>query len=208
MGIVREIVDVASSHVGATLLILLGACVLAFLMNAVALPLPPTWIVLAIIHATTHVPLLLLTLFGTLGATFGRGCFALSIQFFNTKLPPKMRANAEALARSVHQHARWPTPFVATYTFLPLPSNPLFVAVGMGALPVRPSMTGYFLGRWANNTIALLAAKPVAGNIRDLFTHSLSWQALAQAALAIGAYLVFLSLPWKRWLGVETPSTT
>lgn len=189
-------------------LILLLTCLLALVMNAVALPLPPTWVALAVIHATTHVPLLPLVIFGTLGATLGRGCFALSIGFFNTRLPSKQRENAEALAQAVHRQAKWATLFVAIYTFLPLPSNPLFVAVGMKALPLRSSMIGYFLGRSGNNTIALLAAKPVAGNIHDLFTHSLSWQSLVQAALAIAAYLIFLSLPWKRWLHLDTPEAS
>jgi membrane protein DedA with SNARE-associated domain len=190
-----------------TLLVLLSTCALAFAMNAVALPLPPTWVVLAIIHNTTHVPILPLTFFGTLGATFGRGAFALSTRYFNTKLPPKMQTNATALASAVHRRARWATPFVALYCFLPLPSNPLFVAVGMDALPLAQSMTGYFIGRWANNTLTLLVAKPVAGSIRDLFAHALSWRSLAQAAVAIVAYLIFLNLPWKRWLHLDTPAS-
>ena len=190
-----------------TLLILLSACVLAFAMNAVALPLPPTWVVLAIIHNTTHVPILPLTFFGTLGATFGRGAFARSIGIFNTKLPPKMRANAISFASAVHRRARRATPFVAIYCFLPLPSNPLFVAVGMDALPLPQSMAGYFIGRWANNTLTLLLAKPVAGSIRDLFTHALSWRSLAEAAVAAVAYLIFLSLPWKRWLHLDAPAS-
>jgi membrane protein YqaA with SNARE-associated domain len=190
-----------------SLVILLSACALAFAMNAVALPLPPTWVILAIIHNTTHVPLLLLTLFGTLGATFGRGCFALSIRTLKTKMPPKMRAHAAALASAVHSRARWATPFVALYCFLPLPSNPLFVAVGTDALPLPQSMLGYFIGRWANNTLVLLLAKPVTGNIRDLFAQSLSWRSLAQGAAATAAYLVFLNLPWERWLHLDAPES-
>jgi membrane protein DedA with SNARE-associated domain len=205
MGILLGTDGLANGQVMATLPILLLAGALAFVMNAVALPLPPTWVVLAAIYGTTHVPLLLLTLCGTAGAALGRGVFALSIRFFDTRLPAKLRANAEALARAVHRRARWATPFVAVYTFLPLPSNPLFAAVGMGALPLRPSMAGYFLGRWANNTIALLAARPVVGNLHDLFARSLSWRSLAQAAVAVVAYLIFLSLPWRRWLGLDAP---
>lgn len=190
-----------------TLLVLLSACALAFVMNAVALPLPPTWVVLAVIHNTTHVPLLLLTLFGTLGATFGRGAFARSIRVFNRKLPAKMRANATDFASAVHRRAKWATPFVAIYCFLPLPSNPLFAAVGMDALPLPQAMVGYFIGRWANNTLALLAAKPVAKNIHDLFAHALSWRSLAEAVVAILGYVIFLSLPWKRWLHLDAPAT-
>jgi membrane protein DedA with SNARE-associated domain len=189
------------------LLILLLTCLLALVMNAVALPLPPTWVMLAVIRGTTQVPIVPLVIFGTIGATLGRACFALSIRFFNTKLPAKMQANAEALARAVHRQAKWAIPFVALYTFLPLPSNPLYVAVGMGALPLTQSSIGYFMGRSVNNTMALIAAKPVAGSLHDIFTHSLSWQSLIQAVLAIAAYLIFLSLPWKRWLHLDESET-
>jgi membrane protein DedA with SNARE-associated domain len=116
------------------------------------------------------------------------------------KLPPRLRANAEALAQTVHRQERSATPFVALYTFLPLQTNPLFVAVGMGALPLPQSMIGYFVGRLAHNTILLLTARPVVGNVHDLFARSLSWRSLAQAGAAVVACLIFLSLPWKRWL--------
>lgn len=189
---------------GTTLLILLGAFAAALALNAFVVPLPPTWAVLALIHGATAAPLLPLALAGALGAAAGRGCFALAVRHLNTHLPGRMRANAEALAAAAQRHARWPLLFVAVYSFLPLPTNPLFAGVGMGALPLRKSIVGYFAARWAQTTLLLLGTRPVARDVRALFAHSLTWVSATTAAIIV-AYAIFLSLPWQRWLGIATP---
>ncbi len=123
---------------------LVSAWALVFLMNAVTFPLPPAWTVLAAYYATGRVPLLPLTLVGSAAATLGRLLFSWTVARFTGRLSAQEQANAEALADAANRRLHWPWLFVIIYSFLPVPSDPVFVAIGLGALPQRSSTIAYF----------------------------------------------------------------
>lgn len=187
-----------SASIGA----LLSAWALVFLMNAVTFPLPPAWMVLAAYHVTTPAPLLPLTIGGSAAATLGRMIYARFVGTFTIHMSADVRANAQALAAAAHAHWRWPWLFVVLYSFLPISSDALFTAVGLGALPVRSSLLAFFLARSIFNTVMVQAAGPVVSNVSELFAGRFGWSSLLVVVGAIGAYVLFLKLPWARWLGV------
>jgi hypothetical protein len=149
---------------------LFAAWALILLMNFVPVPMPPTWMVMVALHATVDLPLLALTIGGTAAAALGRAGFALQLRRSNRQLPPDMRANAEALAVVANRRLHWPTLFVVLYSLLPLSSNPVFMAVGLGALPLRSSVVAFFLARSVFNTAMVLGSKTVTSSVADLFT--------------------------------------
>ena len=189
----------ATSTIGA----LLSAWALVFLMNAVTFPLPPAWMVLAVYHATTPVPLLPLTIGGSAAAALGRIVFARQVSNLTIHLPADAQANAQALASAAHTHGRRPWLFAALYSFLPISSDALFVAVGMGALPTRGTLQAFFLARSIFNTLMVQVASPVVSNIGDLFAGRFGWSSVLLVLGATVGYALFLKLPWARWLGVE-----
>ncbi|MBV9354532.1 MAG: hypothetical protein JO023_03285 [Chloroflexi bacterium] len=182
---------------------LLSAWALVFLMNAVTFPLPPAWMVLAAYHATTPVPLLPLTIGGSAAAALGRMVFARLVGTFTLHLPADARANAQALAAAAHTRWHWPWLFVLAYSFLPISSDGLFVAVGMGMLPAHSSLLAFFLARSVFNTVMVQIAGPVVSNVADLFAGRFGWSSLLVVVAAVAAYVLFVKLPWARWLGVQ-----
>src|SRR5438270_4815754 len=126
---------------------LLSAWTLLFVSNAVTLPLPPAGTILAAYYASGQNPLLPLTLGGSATATLGRLLFAWQVGRFTERLSAAERANAQALSIAAQRRLRWPWLFVVTYSFLPVPSDPVFVGVGIGALPRRSTTIAYFLAR-------------------------------------------------------------
>jgi len=184
---------------------LLSAWALVFLMNAVTFPLPPAWMVLAAFHVTTPAPLLPLTIGGSAAATLGRMIYARLVGAFTIHMSADVRANAQALATAAHAHWRWPWLFVVLYSFLPVSSDVLFIAVGLGALPVRSSLLAFFLARSIFNTVMVLVAGPVVSDVGELFAGRFGWSSLLVVVGTVAAYALFLKLPWARWLGV-TPA--
>jgi len=193
-------VDALSSPLGA----LLSAWLLVFLMNAVTFPFPPAWMVLATFHTTTPAPLLPLTVGGSAAAALGRMVFARLVGTFTVHLPADARSNAQVLANAAHTRWHWPWLFVLVYSFLPISSDALFVAVGMGALPAGSSLLTFFLARSLFNTLMVQATGPVVSNVADLFAGRVGWSSLLVVVGAILAYVLFLKLPWARWLGVDS----
>jgi membrane protein DedA with SNARE-associated domain len=179
------------------------AWAIVFAMNAVTLPLPPAWMVLASMRAYTQVALLPLTIGGSAAAALGRLLYAWQVKKFTHRLPPDAQANARALAVAAHSRLRWPWLLVVVYSFLPISSDAVFTAVGMGALPVHSTVVAFFLARSIYNTLMVLAAGPVASNLADLFAGRLGWQSILVVLLAAGGYVLFLKLPWARWLHVQ-----
>jgi len=98
--------------------------------------------------------------------------------------------------------------FVAIYSFLPVPSDPVFVAIGTGVLPQRSSTVAYFLARSVFNTLMVWAAGPVVSNLGDLFAGRFGWTSVVVVLAAVGGYVLFLKLPWAGWLGVGPAHTS
>ena len=186
---------------GTSALILAWAIV--FAMNAVTFPFPPAWTVLAAFRAYTQVALLPLTIGGSAAAALGRLVYAWQVKTFTRRLPSDAQVNAQALAAAAHSKLRAPWVFVVIYSFLPISSDAVFTAVGMGALPLRSTVLAFFLARSIYNTLMVVAAGPVVSNLADLFAGRLGWQSILIVLLAIGGYVLFLKLPWARWLGVQ-----
>src|SRR5262245_3671064 len=86
---------------------LLAAWGIALLINVVPAFMPPTWSVLAVIHGTSHPPLLLLTVGGAAASAVGRTMLALASGKLGRFLPKTDRGNAEALRESCNRHRRW-----------------------------------------------------------------------------------------------------
>jgi uncharacterized membrane protein YdjX (TVP38/TMEM64 family) len=187
---------------------LVSAWALVFVMNAVTFPLPPAWTVMAAYYATGRVPLLPLTLVGSAAATLGRLLFSRTVARFTGRLSAQEQANAKALADAANRRLRWPWLFVIVYSFLPVPSDPVFVAIGLGALPQRSSTIAYFLARSVFNTLMVWAASPAVSDLGDLFAGRFSWSSLVVVLAAVCGYVLFLKLPWARWLGVPTPEVS
>src|SRR5262249_50356995 len=138
----------------------------------------------------------------------GRTVFALIVGRFTSRLSAEQRANAEAISTAAHQRLRWPWLFVVLYSFLPVSSDPVFVAVGMGALPMRSTIISFFLARSIFNTAMVIASRPVVSSVADLFTGRVDWTSLLAVVGAVGGYVLFLRLPWARWLGVRPAATS
>ena len=172
-------------------------------MNAVTFPLPPAWMVLAAVYTTMPTPLLPLTVGGSAAAAVGRGLFSRFVAAFTGRLPASSRANAEAIATAAHTRLRWPWLFVVIYSFLPISSDGIFIAVGLGALPATSSLIAFFLARSVYNTLMVTATGPVVGNVIDLFSGRFNWGSVVLVVLSVFAYVLFLRLPWARWLGTQ-----
>jgi hypothetical protein len=187
---------------------LLLAWLVVFVINAITFPFPPAWMVLAAFHTYSEVPLLPLTIGGSATTALGRLLFAWQVKTFTYRLPSDAKANAEALAAAAHSRLRSPRLFVVIYSFLPISSDGLFTAVGLGALPLRSTLLGFFLARSVYNTLMVIAAGPFVSNLSDLFGGRMGWRSIAVVLLTTSAYALFLKLPWARWLHLQPQAAT
>ncbi len=188
---------------------LLAAWGIALVTNVVPAFMPPTWSLLAIFRVTAAPPLLLLTIGGAIASTLGRAGLTLLCRRFRGLLPERDRRNAEALSHFLKRHRRWRDVIVFGYCLGPFPSNPLFIAAGVGRMPLLPIAVAFFVSRAISYTFWVWTTGQVSENLGGLFLHELtSWQAIVLQIAALASVVVLLRLPWARWLGLpEGPAS-
>lgn len=189
-----------------TILWLLAAWAVALIVNLVPAFMPPTWSVLTIFKITAGLPLLPLTLGGVAMAALGRVALALLSRRYGEKLPRTDRENAEALGAFVNTHERWREVIVFGYCLAPLPSNPLFIAAGVGDVPLLPVTLAYFCARAIVDTLYVWSVERVSKSAGGLFLDQLtSWKSLAVQVVSVILLALVFRLPWAKWLGLHKP---
>ncbi len=83
----------------------------------------------------------------------------------------------------------------------------MFVAVGLRALPWASTFIAFLLARSLFNTIMVVSARPVVAKVADLFAGRFNWSSVPIVLATVAAYVLFLSLPWARWLGTSRPAS-
>ena len=114
---------------------------------------------------TRPVPLLILTVGGAAMSAVGRTGLALLSRRLDHRLPEKDRDNARALADFVNRHRNWRDAIVFLYCLGPFPSNPLFIAAGVGRIPLLRLTLAFFLSRAIADSFWVWTARSVSHGI-------------------------------------------
>lgn len=185
-----------------TVLHLVMAWALVGGMNVVPAFMPPTWSVLAVFRIHEHLPLLPLTIGGAGASMLGRVALARLSQRAGQHLPEKDRDNAMALANALRKHPRWQDAAVFAYCLGPFPSNSLFIAAGIGRLPLQRVALVYFLSRSLGDTFWVWTASKISYSLGDAFGRALtSPRSIATQVASVGLVMLVCRLPWAKWLG-------
>jgi hypothetical protein len=172
------------------------------LINVLPAFMPPTWSVLALFHISYHLPLLPLTIGGAAVSAGGRVVLARLSRRLGSRLPVKDRQNATTLASFVQAHPQWRDVLMFAYCLGPFPSNTLFIAAGIGRLPLRRVTVIFFISRSLGDTLWVWATAGVSRNLGDIFSDALtSPRSIAAQIASVALIVVVCRLPWATWLG-------
>lgn len=176
---------------------------LVFLINVVPAFMPPTWSILAFFLIRFDLPLLPLALGGAIAASLGRTALALlSRRFGRRMLTPERHENLLRLGQWLEERARWATPIaVLVYSFGPIPSNQLFIAVGLAEMRLAPVVAAFFVGRVISYTFWAFTAHEVIDRLDNVFVGY--WSNLAALAFQIAVIVllvIFTRIDWPKVL--------
>jgi len=130
--------------------------VAVYALNVLPAFAPPTWMLLSLV-GYNH-PLLnplLLTLVAAIAATAGRITLAKLAQFLirNKLFNIRTKENIDVLKVTLERRKNQTMGGLLLYSFTPLPSNYLFIAYGLTALPIRLIAIPFFIGRMGSYLI-------------------------------------------------------
>jgi uncharacterized membrane protein YdjX (TVP38/TMEM64 family) len=181
-----------------TLLHLLAAMGLVFVVNLLPAFGPPTWAVLVFAHFHWRdIPTPALIVGGALTATAGRIVLALGTRKVGRRLPADRRANLEALGRTLSESRTGLVASLAVFVFSPLPSAQMFMAAGLANVPLLPLAGAFLIGRTVSYTAYLTAATAAEETVHRLLSQGLtSPAAIAIQLAALAAVVVMITVDW------------
>jgi membrane protein YqaA with SNARE-associated domain len=139
--------------------------VVVLALNIIPAFAPPTWMALSWI-GFNH-PLgnpFAVALIGALAATAGRLVLAKLARVIVRQrfMSDAMRANIDVVRVGIERHRTLTFSVFLAYAFGPFPSNYLFIAYGLTALPLRLAAVPFFLGRFVSYSFFVFTAAEVS----------------------------------------------
>jgi hypothetical protein len=179
----------------------------AFVINVIPAFMPPTWAVVSFFLIRFDLPLLPLAIGSAAAATSGRVLLALLTRKVGPRfMTADMRRNMGALTAYLQGHQKGVGLGVLGFAlFSPIPSNQLFMAVGLAHVDLKLVAPAFFLGRSISYTVAAGAAGKAAADLSEVFTQQFSSApAVLVELLSLASIVLLAKIPWARLLHLPT----
>jgi hypothetical protein len=172
---------------------------LVVLLNVVPALMPPTWLLLAYFHLNHGLDVVPLALAGAPAATLGRAMLALLSQRAGPRLlPARWRGNLGRLADLAGQFRTLSIGLLVAFVLGPVPSEVLFVAVGIARAPLAPVLAIFLAGRLVGYMAWISAASAMSASLTDVLQPRVgSASAIAGQIVAYGLLVVAMRIDWN-----------
>jgi membrane protein DedA with SNARE-associated domain len=173
-----------------------------FCINVVPAFMPPTWMILTFFYITFDLKLVPVVLLGAVSATLGRICLALLARYYFTPvLSLSGKENYKALGAFLNKNRKVSIPLIISYAFIPIPSNQVYMAVGMSHADIKLFAATFLFGRIISYTFWVAAAHKFQDSIVAIFVrHFASRQTIFIEIAGLLALWLLSRIPWKRLL--------
>lgn len=173
----------------------------SMLVDVVPLPLPPAFVVMVFLQIEFDLNVWLVIIVGVAGSILGRYILTLYIpkiagRIFN----PSKNEDVQFLGKKLKEKGWRSQLAIVTYSLLPLPTTPIFIAGGMAKMKPYLIIPSFFIGKFISDTIAVLMGKYAAENSQGIIEGAISWKSIS--GLIIGILLVagLLFIDWRACL--------
>lgn len=170
-------------------------------VDIVPFPLPPAFVVMVFLQIYFKLDVWVVIVVGVAGSIMGRYILTLYIPKVAKRIfKPSKNEDVQFLGKKLKEKGWKSQLAILTYSLLPLPTTPLFIAGGMAGMKPRLIIPAFFVGKFISDTIAVFMGKYAAENSVGLLEGVFSWESLF--GLILGILLIFfvLFVDWRTWL--------
>jgi len=169
----------------------------SLLVDVVPFVGPPAWTVMVFFQVHYQLDIWLVLFIGVTGSAIGRYVYSGYIPGISDRfIKPSKTADLQFIGRKLARNGWKVWLFVLLYTLIPLPSTPLFTAVGIARIKPIHIMPSFFVGKFVSDAIMVLAGNFVAGNACNIGREILSWQTITGTILSLVIISMFLFVDW------------
>ncbi len=170
----------------------------ALLFDIVPFPFLPAFTIMIFLQVTFHLNLWAVICIGVAGSILGRYILTLYIPFISDKyFTPAKNEDIKFLGQKMKEKGWKSQLLIVTYSLLPLPTTPLFVAAGMSRIKALYIIPAFFIGKFTSDTAALLMGKFAVENIHQIKSNIVSWQSITGLVVSILLLCALLFIDWR-----------
>ena len=170
----------------------------AFLVDIIPFVGPPAWVVMVFLQMHYHLNVWYVLVFGVLGSTLGRYALSKYIPLLSSRyIKASKNDDIQFIGLKLAGNG-WKVPlFVLFYTMIPLPSTPLFTAVGIAKIKPAGVIPAFFVGKFLSDMLMVLSGDYVVTNIENISSMFLSWKGLIGLVVSLAIVGTFLFIDWR-----------
>ena len=177
------------------------AFALSFFVDLIPFIGPPAWTVMVYCQIKFDLNVWLVILVGVIGSTIGRYLLALYMPYISSKVINKKKDEDLQFVGQRLNKKKWQVQiFVFLYTLIPVPTTPLFTAIGMSRMNPLFVLPAFFVGKFVSDALMVHAGKFAAENIELLVKGLLSWKTILGTTVGLALLFTFLFIDWKTLL--------
>ena len=170
-------------------------------VDIVPFPLPPAFVVMVFLQIYFKLDVWLVIIVGVAGSILGRYILTLYIPKVAKRIfKPSKNEDVQFLGKKLKEKGWKSQLFILSYSLLPLPTTPLFIAGGMAGLKPRLIIPAFFVGKFISDAIAVFMGKYAAENSVGLLEGVVSWKSLLGLIFGVTLIIGLLFIDWRSWL--------
>ena len=169
----------------------------AFLFDVVPFPFPPAFSIMVPLQIMFGLNTWFVIIIGVAGSILGRYVLTLYIPLLADKIfKPKKNKEVQFLGKKMKEKGWKSQLIIVTYSLLPLPTTPLFLAGGMARIKPIQIIPAFFIGKFISDSIAVHLGKFASEKFEDIVSAALSWKSIGSLVLGILLICALLFIDW------------
>ena len=170
----------------------------AFLFDVVPIPFPPAFTIMVFLQIMFDLNIWWVIVVGVAGSILGRYVLTLYIPFLAGKIFKKSKnEDVEFLGKKMKEKGWKSQLLIVSYSLLPLPTTPLFLAGGMARIKPLYIIPAFFIGKFTSDAITVHLGKYAAENVTNILESALSLKSIASLVVGLLLICAVLFIDWR-----------
>ena len=170
----------------------------AMVVDIIPLPLPPAFVIMIFLQIEFNLNVWIVIIVGVAGSILGRYILTLYIPKIAGKIfNPQKNEDVQFLGKKLKEKGWKSHLMIFTYSLLPLPTTPLFIAGGMAKMKPYLIIPAFFAGKFISDTISVLIGEYAAMNTPRVLEGAISWESISSLILGILLVSALLFIDWR-----------
>jgi membrane protein YqaA with SNARE-associated domain len=170
-------------------------------VDIVPLPLPPAFVVMVFLQIRFQLEVWPVIIIGVAGSVLGRYILTLYIpKIAHHIFKPDKNEDVQYLGKKLKEKGWKSQLAILSYSLLPLPTTPLFIAGGMANLKPIYIIPAFIVGKFTSDALAVFMGKFAAEHANEVWNGVVSWQSITGLIFGLLLVAAFLFIDWRSLL--------